>query len=163
VTAEDFTKAYRSIKKISQDFTTGQRESYLLSKEEVDSLISSGAFTESDFFQTLSGEWAYLGGSIEKLILSLDRNTQAILKREEKELDAQIDTAEFLNIVSFSKTTRSAQLAQALENNDAKAIKKIIGELQDRSLDLSELGIGGLTNHTNLDVLSTETLKSFAS
>lgn len=86
VSLENLIEAIQNLGAIAVDLMTKEIDNRSLSKEEVDTLVSTGAMEQKDFtFNVETGEYTYLGESTDRIVAAIQEQTSALLGEDEYE------------------------------------------------------------------------------
>ena len=147
----DINNIYKTIEKVKKGERTYSEADY---KE----IIAGNKSLEKDFTQ-IGDEFIYVGGTIEELTAALEENTVAIMGEANRQLKARGAMA---NIVE-QESNKYASVDTMGDMDLMSYITDMRQAFADQGLNISDLGIEGLTNLTDISKASSEQLKTWAS
>lgn len=161
---ERFTKEIDGARAALADlFANSDKKSF--SEEEYNNIVAANETLSSDFVKQLDGSFTYIGESNEQLIQALQENTIALLSKTKDMLSDQLEASQILNdkdAKGNSKDTEYSDFldnAASMSNDEVKTqLTEILGNLTGAGIDLSTLGISGLSNDTKIENLNSEGL-----
>ena len=161
---ERFTKEIDGARAALADlFANSDKKSF--SEEEYNNIVAANETLSSDFVKQLDGSFTYIGESNEQLIQALQENTIALLSKTKDMLSDQLEASQILNdkdAEGNSKDTEYSDFldnAASMSNDEVKTqLTEILGNLTGAGIDLSTLGISGLSNDTKIENLNSEGL-----
>lgn len=153
-------EAAKQINEVLKGLKQDQRG--VLSKERYDSLLATGVISAEDFIELDSGEYAYLKGTYEDLIIAIERNTASNQQKEEEKLWTQANTQQFFENnpgTDFNSILGGLNAEKYWDNISAEnLINNLIQDAKDKGYDLSRLGVEGLSNDLDLNEVYTQGL-----
>jgi glucose-6-phosphate-specific signal transduction histidine kinase len=118
------------------------------------------------FQQTLEGDFVYLGSSMAELTQAIYDNTDALLKQVTEQLQSKVDTAQLMQNMAENLGWSEGVMAdisdwRGWENDKSTSSAKgylgtLIQEATNSNIDLSMLGIEGLSNKTKVEKLTED-------
>ena len=159
----------QGLQNIGNKIKTGE-QGRTFGSSEYESLVAMDSNLASQFQQTLSGEFVYLGKSMADLTQAISENTDALLGQAIKQLQNKIDAAQIIEIMADNQTWsngrekdiadwRSWEEDSSSETSAKTYLKDFIKQSKSEGLDLTQLGIAGLSNYTPVDSLSKEQIE----
>jgi len=134
------------------------------SEDDYNSLIAAEADLASQFVKNLDGEYVYIGSTMETLTGAIIDNTSALLGETESQLENRIDAADLVEtfaerfaLSDGSKANlgeRGSWESDAFATNAREYLSAYIGKAVKQGIDLSQLGIAGLSNTTTMSSLT---------
>lgn len=160
---EDLIESAKAIKKVNIDSLNkkitslasildkiNKESTRSFSDDEYESITKADSGIKDYFVKTITG-WEYVGSSMDRLVDALNKNTEAEIQEAEAQLEAKIGLAEIWDGLG--------------EETKKKSKKDLFGDLfahaKLNGVDLSKLGIFGLTNETRYQDLTDEQKEAF--
>lgn len=142
----DLTKLTEEIQKLAnlKNKIVTKEQGRTFSQADYESLIASDSSLASSFAQTLSGEYVYLGSSLDALTEAINNNTDALLKEAKDQLEDKITAAKVMGSDIKDWNTLS-------DNKQKQYLKDLVKSLRDQDVNLDNLGIDYLTNNISND------------
>ena len=161
---ERFTKEMDGARAALADlFANSDKKSF--SEEEYNNIVAANEALSSDFVKQLDGSFTYIGESNEQLIQALQENTIALLSKTKDMLSDQLEVSQILNDKDAEGNSKDTEYSDFLDNaasmseDDIESgLTSIINSLKGAGIDLSTLGISGLSNDTDITTLNSEGL-----
>ena len=161
---ERFTKEIDGARAALADlFANSDKKSF--SEEEYNNIVAANETLSSDFVKQLDGSFTYIGESNEQLVQALQENTIALLSKTKDMLSDQLEASQILNDKDVEGNSKDTEYSDFLDNaasmsdDEVKTqLTEILGNLTGAGIDLSTLGISGLSNDTDIDSLNSEGL-----
>jgi hypothetical protein len=147
----DINNIYKTIEKVKKGERTYSEADY---KE----IITGNKSLEKDFTQ-IGDEFIYVGGTIEELTAALEENTIAIMGEANRQLKARGAMAKIVE----QENDKYASVDTMGDMDLMSYITDMRQAFADQGLNISDLGIEGLTNLTDISKASSEQLKTWAS
>lgn len=154
-----------SLQNLSKNAKFGERR---VSDSDYASLVEEDPELAKQFQQTLEGDYVFMG-AIEELILAISKNTDALLGQTTNQLQNKVDAGQLLEEMQNSWKFSDGSKAdindwRGWENDDLKTnvegfLKMFKQEAVNRKMDLTQLGIAGLSNDMDVDALLTDEKK----
>ena len=161
---ERFTKEMDGARAALADlFANSDKKSF--SEEEYNNIVAANEALSSDFVKQLDGSFTYIGESNEQLVQALQENTIALLSKTKDMLSDQLEASQILNDKDTEGNSKDTEYSDFLDNaasmsdDEVKTqLTEILGNLIGAGIDLSTLGISGLSNDTKIEDLNSEGL-----
>lgn len=141
-----------------------------ISSGDYEALIAAVPDLAGKFQQTLDGEFVYLGGSMDKLTAAISDNTDALLQQTTKQLQNKVDAAELMQDMaarwSWSDGTKAdirkwkSWKDDSSTSNAIGYLSSFISEADKSGMDLSQLGIAGLSNDTDVTEMTEKQINA---
>ena len=141
-----------------------------ISSSDYEALIAADPDLAGKFQQTLDGEFVYLGGSMDELTAAISANTDALLAQATEQLQNKVDAAELMQDMakswSWSDGTKADITKWKSWEDDGSAsnatgyLNSFISEANSSGMDLSQLGIAGLSNDTDVTKMTEEQINA---
>ena len=117
-----------------------------------------------EFSQNLDGTYTYLGTSMDKLVAAIQENSEATLESSKVQLKTKVDAADVMDLMKKESTVvNGAELNLDITNSagwdaDQKStyLTYITKAFKESGMDISQLGIAGYSNDTDLSKLKPE-------
>ena len=161
---ERFTKEIDGARAALADlFANSDKKSF--SEDEYNNIVAANEALSSDFVKQLDGSFTYIGESNEQLVQALQENTIALLSKTKDMLSDQLEASQILNDKDTEGNSKDTEYSDFLDNaasmsdDEVKTqLTEILGNLIGAGIDLSTLGISGLSNDTKIEDLNSEGL-----
>ena len=161
---ERFTKEIDGARAALADlFANSDKKSF--SEDEYNNIVAANEALSSDFVKQLDGSFTYIGESNEQLVQALQENTVALLSKTKDMLSDQLEASQILNDKDTEGNSKDTEYSDFLDNaasmsdDEVKTqLGEILGQLTGAGIDLSTLGISGLSNDTKIENLNSEGL-----
>jgi hypothetical protein len=164
VDLEKLNESMQNLSNMSSKIKSGE-QGRTFSSSDYEALIAMDGNLAGSFQQTLSGEFVYLGSSMATLTEAINANTDALLGRAISQLKNKVDAGQLMGDMADSWTFAGTNVKMDIskwadwdndENDKTNAgnyLKTFIEQANASGMDLSQLGIAGLSNNTNVDSL----------
>lgn len=134
---QELNKTYELIKKIQQT------NSRVFDEDEFKSITNKNSALSTDFKQ-IGESFVYIGGSMSALTAALEDNTIANIDEANRQLDSLIAFGDIANSIEKNN------LDHMNDNQLREYLIQAISSAAEQGLNLSDLGVVGLNNDTNL-------------
>lgn len=161
VDIEKLKESLVAVQKIIKDINTDE-QNRTFSAEDYKTIIAADAKLANDFVMNLDGNYNYIGSQMGNLVLALQDNTKALLGKTLDQLNAKIGATEIIEDMAARFSWDSGEVMAELANRqdwetDESAssatgfLRAFIELANEREVDLSSLGIEGLSNTTSIE------------
>ena len=155
----DFTNLIeqtQTLRGILKNITEG-KQGRTFDSDAYEAIVNNNKDLAKDFQLTLSGEYVYLGDSMESLRLALIENTQTILDEGNKQLVAQHG---FYEAALKNRDIGNVALEGKTPDELRGLLNGILTDAHNGNVDINSLGVNGLGNDTTAWDLNDDQLLS---
>ena len=161
VDIEKLKESLAAVQKIIKNINTDE-QNRTFSAEDYKTIIAADAKLANDFVMNLDGNYNYIGSQMGNLVLALQDNTKALLGKTLDQLNAKIGATEIIEDMaarfSWDSGEVMAELANRQDWETDESVSSATGFLRafielanEREVDLSSIGIEGLSNTTSIE------------
>ena len=169
INLEALNEQMLNLQSLSSKVKSGE-QSRNISSGDYEALIAAVPDLAGKFQQTLDGEFVYLGGSMDELAAAISDNTDALLQQTTKQLQNKVDAAELMQDMAARWSWSDGIKAdirkwKSWENDGSTSnaigyLSSFISEADKSGMDLSQLGIAGLSNDTDVTKMTEKQINA---